>query len=68
MNSNVIGKELEYIWNIYTNTINDQFDRNSILNAYIYVAIPYQGFVRKARIFQCTFCGRQFIKKKNSLE
>ena len=25
----------------------------------------YQGFVRKARIFQFTFCGRQFIKKKD---
>ena len=29
----------------------------------IYVAIPYQGFVRKARIFEFTVCGRQFIKK-----
>ena len=29
----------------------------------MYVAIPYQGFVRRARIFQFTFCGRQFFKK-----
>ena len=33
---------------LVTNTINNQFDRNDILT--IYVAIPYQGFVRKARL------------------
>ena len=32
----------------------------------MYVAIPYQGLVRKARIFTFTFCGRQFIKKDQS--
>ena len=49
-----------------TNTLklNDQFDRNAILTVYNYVVIPYQGFVRKARIFPFTFCGRQLIKKR----
>ena len=58
-----------------TNTINDEFDGNAILtdgNAKcysdcIYVAIPYQGFVRKARIFQFTICGRQLFIKKRSV-
>ena len=40
---------------------NDHFEK--CYSDCIYVAIPYQGFVRKARIFQFTFCGRQFIKK-----
>ena len=46
------------------NTITDQFDRNAILTVYIYVAIPYQGFVRRQKIFNLPFVADNLLKKR----
>ena len=40
-------------------------DINAIVTIYdYYEAIPYHGFVWKARIFEFTFCGRQYQKRQ----